>query len=56
MDAAKSAKLGIQAMIRATQTIKISATGKKVSQKNMLGHIASQGEEKGGVFTKKTAK
>ena len=47
VDTAKSAKLGIQAMIRSTQTIKISASGKKVSQKNMLGHLASQGEEKG---------
>ena len=46
--AAKNAKLGIDAMIRSSQTVKLTASGKKVVQKNMLGHIESQKDITGG--------
>ena len=46
VDAAKSAKLGIDAMIRSSSTVKLTKSGQAVSQKNMLGHIASQSENK----------
>ena len=41
VDAAKSAKLGIDAMVRSSQSVKLTKSGQAVVQKNMLGHISS---------------
>ena len=45
VDAAKNARLGIDAMIRSSQSIKFSSLGKAVTQKNMLGHLSGTTEE-----------
>lgn len=45
VDAAKNARLGIDAMIRSSRSIKFSSSGKAVTQKNMLGHLSGRTEE-----------
>ena len=44
VDAANSGRLGMDAMLRSSSTLKVTASGGTVQQRNMLGHLSTGNE------------